>query len=274
MAKRRKGNHEEVMLIPFLDILCSLIGILILIIVVLCVVNTQQSKGRTSEEVATARKFDELSRQRKSLELASISLNSKLAELEGQQTDSIEKQTRLTELKKRLNLTGGEATANKVEAAKIQKQIENLLLQIDVLVRQMPPIQQQIEELKKELVNRNKKPDDKPVPVVIQPSGTGQGGQKKLFFIETSNGTITLRKGLVDKQNIGVGGLATDPTYNDFLSKVKSTPNAMLIFLIRPDGDASYNLAAGFAQSKFEILTGKLPIPGSGEVDLMMFYKN
>jgi hypothetical protein len=30
MAKRRKGNHEEVMLIPFLDILCSLIGILVL----------------------------------------------------------------------------------------------------------------------------------------------------------------------------------------------------------------------------------------------------
>ncbi len=262
------------MLIPFLDILCSLIGILILIIVVLCVANTQQSKGRTPEEVATARKFDELSKQRKSLEMDCIRMNSKIAELELLKTDSIEKQTRLTELKKRLNLTGEEATANKAEAAKIQKQIEDLLPQIEALVRQMPAIQKEIEELNKQLAIRNKKPDEKPVPVVIQPSGTGQGGQKKLFFVETSNGTITLRKDLTDKQNIGTGALVTDKSYNDFLSQVKSTPNAMLIFLMRQDGDASYNLAAGIAQSKYAILTGKLPIPGAGEVDLRMFYKN
>jgi hypothetical protein len=206
--------------------------------------------------------------------MESIRLNSKLAELEALQTATIEKQARLTELKKRLNLTGEEAAANKVEAARIQKQVEDLMLQIDVLVRQMPPLQQQIEELKKQLALRNKKPDDKPLPVVIQPSGTGQGGQKKLFFVETSNGTITLRKGLTDKQNIGTGALVTDQSYNDFLSLVKSTPNAMLIFLIRQDGAASYDLAAGLAQSKNEILIGKLPIPGAGEVDLKMFYKN
>lgn len=262
------------MLIPFLDILCSLIGILILIIVVLCVANTQQSKGRTPEEVASARKFDELAKQRKAVEAESISLNSKLAELEALQTVSIEKQTRLTELKKRLNLTGEEATANKAEAARIQKQIEDLLLQVEALVRQMPPLQQEIEELKKQLAIRNKKPDDKPLPVVIQPAGTGQGGQKKLFFVETSNGTITLRKGLTDKQNVGIGSLVTEQSYNDFLSQVKGTPNAMLIFLIRQDGSASYDLAASLAQSKYQLLTGKLPIPGAGEVDLRMFYKN
>jgi hypothetical protein len=274
MAKRRKGNHEEVMLIPFLDILCSLIGILVLIIVVLCVANTQQSNGRTPEEVATARKFADLSKQKKSLELDSIRLTSKIAELEALKTDSVEKQSRLTELKKRLNLTGEEATSNKAEAAKVQKQIEDLLPQIEALLRQMPTIQMEIEELNKQLAIRNKKPDEKPVPVVIQPSGTGQGGQKKLFFIETSNGSITLRKGLTERQNVGTGTLVTDQGYNDFLSLVKSTPNAMLIFLIRPDGAASYDLAAGFAQSKYEILTGKLPVPGAGEVDLRMFYKN
>lgn len=274
MAKRRKGNHEEVMLIPFLDILCSLIGILVLIIVVLCVANTQQTNGRTPEEEAAARKFAELSLQRKSVEVDSISLNSKIAELEALKTDSIEKQTRLTELKRRLDLTGEEASVNKTEAAKVQKQLEDLLPQIEALVRQMPTIQKEIEELSKQLAIRNKKPDEKPVPVVIQPSGTGQGAQKKLFFVETSNGAVTLRKGLTDKQNIGTGTLVTDQGYNEFLALVKNTPNAMLIFLIRPDGAASYDLAAGFAQRKYEILTGKLPVPGAGEVDLRMFYKN
>ena len=262
------------MLIPFLDILCSLIGILILIIVVLCVANTQQSKGRTPEEVATARKFDQLSKQRKLVEIESNRLNTKVAELEALQTDSLEKQTRLAELKKRLNLTGGEATANKAEAARIQKKIEDLLLQVAVLVRQMPPIQKEIEEVRKQLAIRNKKPDGKPAPVVIQPSGSGQGGQKKLFFVETSNGTVTLRRDLKDKLNIGTGSLATDKSYNDFLSQVKRTPNAMLIFLIRQDGAASYFLAAGMAQSRYEIPIGKLPIPGAGEVDSRMFFNN
>ena len=82
MAKRRKGNHEEVMLIPFLDILCSLIGILVLIIVVLCVANTQQTNGRTPEEEATARKFAELSRQRKSIEKERSEVAAKLAKLD------------------------------------------------------------------------------------------------------------------------------------------------------------------------------------------------
>jgi len=140
MAKRRKGNQDEVMLIPFLDILCSLIGILVLIIVVLCVSNTQQSNGRTAEEEANARKFDELSRQRKQVDMESHKLAIKLAELKAREAAASEKQTRLTELKKRLDLTGEEAAANKAEAARIQKQIEDLGLQIDALARQMPPV--------------------------------------------------------------------------------------------------------------------------------------
>ena len=37
MVRRNKHKSEELMLIPFLDILCSLIGVLVLIIVVLLV---------------------------------------------------------------------------------------------------------------------------------------------------------------------------------------------------------------------------------------------
>ena len=67
--------------------------------------------------------------------------------------------------------------------------------------------------------------------------------------------------------------LYSDKKYNDFLTKIKSTPNSMLIFLIRQDGGSSYNVAAGLAQSKYEILTGKLPIPEAGEIDLGLFEK-
>ena len=119
-----------------------------------------------------------------------------------------------------------------------------------------------------------RKPDNKPPPIVIQPSGGGQGGQKKLFFVEASNGAISLRKGRSEKQNAGAASLMTDKTFNDFLSHIKSTPNSLLIFLIRQDGSASYNIAAGWAQSHYGLSTGKLPIPSSGEVDLSLFEKS
>ena len=38
-------------MIPFLDILCSLIGVLVLIIVVLVIAQTQRINGRTREDV-------------------------------------------------------------------------------------------------------------------------------------------------------------------------------------------------------------------------------
>lgn len=273
MAKRRKGNHDEVMLIPFLDILCSLIGILVLIIVVLCVANTQQTQGRPPEEVARAHKFVALSKMRKSLDKERSEVSEKLEKLEAKEAELASKQARLTELRKRLNLSGTEATANKTKAAQIQKQIEDLMLQIETLVRQMPPIRKEIEELKKQLALLNRKPDNKPPPIHIQPSGGGFGGSKKLFFVEASNGAITLRKGRSEKQNVGAGSLTTDKTYNDFLAQIKSTPNSMLIFLIRQDGRVSYETAAGWAQSQYGLNIGKLPIPGGGEVDLSLFEK-
>ena len=41
-------------MIPFLDILCSLIGVLVLIIVVLVIAQTQRINGRTREDVQRA----------------------------------------------------------------------------------------------------------------------------------------------------------------------------------------------------------------------------
>lgn len=273
MAKRRKGNHDEVMLIPFLDILCSLIGILVLIIVVLCVANTRQTQGRPVEEVARAHKFVALTKLRKTLEKERSDASARLAKLQARDVETADKISRLTELRKRLELTGAEAAKNKTKAAQIQKQIEDLMLQIETLVRQMPPIRKEIEQIKNQIALLKRKPDDKPQPVLIQPSGGGQGGQKKLFFVEASNAALTLRKGQSQKQNVGVASITSDKAYNDFLTQIKNTPNSLLIFLIRQDGSAAYNTAAGWAQSQYGLSTGKLPIPGGGEVDLSLFEK-
>jgi hypothetical protein len=45
----------------------------------------------------------------------------------------------------------------------------------------------------------------------------------------------------------------------------------MIIFLLREDGLNSYNRAAGWAENRFAVRHGKLPLPGQGAVDLSLF---
>lgn len=45
----------------------------------------------------------------------------------------------------------------------------------------------------------------------------------------------------------------------------------MVLFLVRKSGNDAYLWAAGHAESKFEVLTGKLPVPKDGEIDLSLF---
>ena len=68
--------------------------------------------------------------------------------------------------------------------------------------------------------------------------------------------------------------LRADTSYDLFLRKVKAVPNSKIIFLVRDDGNASYNNAAGWAQQTHGFApaqVAKLPIPGRGAVDLQMF---
>ena len=45
----------------------------------------------------------------------------------------------------------------------------------------------------------------------------------------------------------------------------------MVLFLIRKSGNEAYLWAAGLAETKFKVTTGKLPIPNDGEIDLSLF---
>jgi len=177
-------------------------------------------------------------------------------------------------LRKRLDMSGDEARANKDQAARLQKLVEDITRQIPALAQRIAQLQAEIEELKKQLVARQKKPDDKPLPIVVRPSGSGSGANRQLFFVETSNGAITIRKNKSEKIRVVQENLTGDKSFNDFLQMVKSTPGASLTFLMRPDGWASYFLAAGWAESHFGLITGKLPIPGNGDIDLRLFERH
>ena len=62
-----------------------------------------------------------------------------------------------------------------------------------------------------------------------------------------------------------------NPAYNSFLEEVKRTRDSMVLFLIRKSGVKAYEWAAGVAETKYAVKTGKLPIPNDGKIDLSLF---
>ena len=274
MAKKREGKHDEVMLIPFLDILCSLIGILILIIVVVCVAQMQKVQGRTKQDIQMAQKYQSLLLHQKELEKTAARLKAKVAELEKLRKELEAKQQKLVELRKRLSLSADAARDNKQTATKLQKEVEDLIAQIEAIAKTIPPLQAEIEQLKKLLAERQKKPDEKPPSVVIRPSGSGaRQANQRLFFVEATGAGVVLHKSKTELVRVAKESVGVDKDYNALLKTVKNAGNATLIFLIRKDGWSTYTRAAGWAEQGFDLNTGKLPIPGDGTVDLSLFEK-
>ena len=173
MAKPRQGRHDEVMLIPFLDILCALIGVLILIIIVLSTAQLQRAAGRTREEIHRARTYQELLKEKKELEKTLEARRAELAALQKRLQELTEKQKSLAEARKRFASSADEARAAQLKAAAIQKEIDELKAQIDPILKAMQPLQAEIEKLKQLLAEKKKKMDDKLASVVVRPSGSG-----------------------------------------------------------------------------------------------------
>jgi small-conductance mechanosensitive channel len=284
MARKREGKHDEVMLIPFLDILCSLIGVLVLIIVVVCVAQTQKVKGRTKEDLALAQRYQSLLAEQREQVKAAETLKEKIAAAEkklleraasGQklQQDLLAKQQKLVELRRRLTLSAEAEQKNKEQAARLQKAVEDLLAQVETLGKELPLQQSELDKLRKLLAERQKKPDEKPPSVVVRPAGSGSGAGRAIFFVEASGGGIVIYKGKNERVRVAQASVGEDKDYNAFLQTVKNTGGASLVFLVRRDGWGAYQRAAGWAEQSFGLSAGKLPIPGDGPIDLSPFDK-
>ena len=268
MAKRRADNRDEVMLIPFLDILCSLIGVLILIIVVLCVAQTQQATGRSAADLAQAQQYRNLLKLHAAAVQEDAAMREQLAAAQQLKANMVEKDRQLAELRRRKELTGTAATDL---AARLRKQSDALAAQAAAQQHGMPPLQAEIEQLKRELERRNAKPNNQALPIAIRPSGGGFSTHHEYFFIELSGNTLVVHKSKTDKLRVPATSIGSDGNLDAFLTKVRATPSAALVFLLRDDGWPNYNRAAGYAESRFGLLTSKLPLPGTGELDLGMF---
>lgn len=266
------------MLIPFLDILCSLIGVLVLIIVVLCVAQTQRAKGRSAEDIQRSQKYVEVMKQQQQQQSVSADLKPQVAKLEELRKTEQEKSQQLAKLRKLLDSSAEIRQMNQELSEKLLKELDNLLVEIDGLKRHENDIKKEVASLMAELKKRNTPPDKTTPPVIVQPGGSGMAEGAKVFFVEASGGRLTIfwdgqRKTVLSAAD---DVIATDPPFQYFLKTVAGMPNSKILFLLRDDGMGAFNKAAGWAQATYGYgvdQIGRLPIPGRGEIDLKMFQK-
>lgn len=274
MLKRRHRVSDEIMLIPFLDILCSLIGVLILIIVVLCVAQTQKISGRTPEEIERAGDALKLRKQQKENSRINALLAEKVPLLETLRAQAAEKEQQIAKIRKLLATSAADREREKELNQNMTKELDNLLVELSGFEKQEPTLNSEIAALLEELKKRQIAQAGP--PVIVQPGGTGLAKGTKVFFVEGTGTQLTF---YWDEKTKGVVSavpetIATDVAFNSYLKAVLTVPQSKIVFLLRDDGMGAYYNAAGWAQGTYGYKTeqiGKLPIPGHGEIDLRMF---
>lgn len=270
MARRRSIAESGVSLFPFMSILACLIGILTLMIsVTMQVKNMDRQEGQTEEEraLALANRDAKLAEKKTRKEIEEIEARLKkerstVAELERLKDRQVVLQEKLEDLKKAEDETKSDA--------ELQKIAENLRKEIAALKKERPPLEKRAEELRK-LIKERKEAPEPPKTVQVRPGGVGLNKARNIFFVDcTSTGIVILDKGEGTKR-ISKGAIPTNGEYKAFLEKVKKTRDSMVLYLVRRSGNESYLWAANEAETKFDVRTGKLPIPNDGKLDLSLF---
>lgn len=252
-----------------MSILACLIGILTLMISVSMQVQQMEHEGQTEEELERAlanrdlkKKAAKIDQEIKKLEQQLRKDHSSVAELEKIKDRRIALTLELKELKKAKDPENSDAV--------LQKLLENLKKEIVALKKERPPLSKRLKELQAELKARKEAPKPKE-SVVVRPRGVGQRGAKNIFFVEcTSTGIVIITDGKPGKP-ISTAAIATNAAFNKHLDTVKKTRDSMILFLVRKSGLGAYRWAAGIAETKYKVTTGKLPIPNDGKIDLSLF---
>lgn len=276
MIKRRHARNEELMLVPFLDILCSLIGVLVLVIVVLCVSQASKIQGRTPEEIKMATEAQKMKKEMELNKKINAELIAKVDKLKKLQEEMQQKEAQMVKLRKLLTTTTEDKAKNEELSQTLLKELDNLLIEINGLNPQEAPLKAEIARLMAEIKKRQP-PEQKGPPVIVQPGGSGLAKGSKVFFVEASGGRLVFYWNEKDKGTVSAAPdvVAVDVAYNAFLQGVQSVPNSKILFLLRDDGMGAYNNGAGWAMGPTHGFKsdriGKLPIPGRGVIDMKMF---
>lgn len=267
MAKR-KPSESSVSLFPFLSILCCLIGLLTLMIKIISDIKAME-RGQNQEEIARALDHQKLQKEITKKQEQREEIVKKISEKGETAVQMRELDERRLILRRELEKA--KAVDQQDSDIALQRRIEALIEQIAKMIKERPPLDTKIADLTKELEQRKIDANAKPPPVVVQPRGSGTGDDANLLFIECEADGVVIRNPDGTKTSVSKAAITTEPALAKFLNEAKADRKSLVLFLIRTDGNSTYQIAAGWAENQFGVRTGKLPIPNKGDIDLSKF---
>ena len=260
-GKRSKGL--EVSLFPFLSVLACVIGALTLILASMAVSRVGSSS------LAGVRLGDELARLQQALIEDRTELEETLAELatlEASDAERDELHAKLTGLvlSPEISLDELEQLVDErrraAEAAKLRAR------RADLEAKRRTQMQQ-IEGLRADVDARIDA--RKALSMRIAPSGAGPVYRpyfaectERYAELHTTKSDFTYR---VPKEDILRG-----EAFQRFLRRIRVLRNTKLVFLVRPEGIETFELAST-AADRLDVPFAKLPLPGDGELDFSAF---
>lgn len=268
MPKKKPTEAPGLSLFPFLSILACLSGALIVIISALSALQANKVSGTVAKDNPLAKQYMTLQQQNEDL----LELVEKV-----EQTKRYRRQLAVLEEQNVsvLNILSGNSDA-KVVNASLQRAVENLIKQIEEIKLDQEVEEKEIEKLKKEIAARKIDPEMQR-PINVKPSGSGVVGNRRLYVLEASGGTLIAYQHNGPELRISQGSIGLDNAYNKYLTSAATNRNVgsdgLLLFLVRPNGNESWRKGAGWAEQKFLLKTVKVPIPDKGIVDLSPFKK-
>lgn len=270
---KRKNSGTEISLFPFLSILAALIGALVVIIVGMSIIQLQKAGGQEPEDVERAKENKKLLAE--------------LAELDGQRDHLRQLLKTISDSNEQLRLKMTQRNAIKSLAENIEKAEGSLLEKKQLwdqlrainaqLVEDLKKLQEEIKATQKQIAE--KKPPEEQIPAIqVRPGGSGRG--KRPYFVEASPGKISVVRKDQPPVEIPVASLNASPEFRQFLEFIDRNPDTQIVFLIRNSAPAvdSYNKANQIVQAfisrearRQNFRPVKMPLPGSGELDLSLF---
>lgn len=267
MAKRQ-STQTGVSLFPFLSILACLIGLLTLMIKIISDIKAME-RGQNQEEITRALEQQKIQREITKKQGEREKLLKQISEKGDATVEMSELEERKIVLRKELDRA---KSVNPEDGdALLQRKIEALLAQISAMTKERPPLDEKVAALTKELQERKIDANAKPPPVVVQPRGSGTGDDVNLHFIECEANAVVIRGTDGSRTNVSKAAITTEPALAAFFNKARSDKKSMILFLIRTDGNGTYQIAAGWAENQFGLKTAKLPIPNKGDIDISKF---
>ncbi len=257
-SQSRQRYRARVSLFSFIDVLGGLIGALCLIIIGVSLSQIVPESSSASPLTPQIRVFEtEIQQKRKQIE----ELRDEIAQMKESKIESETARNRLIALKQKAKqnaIRQGYIAQALTEKEALRKRIADRQKQRDKLQTELSQLDQTVRE-DQGTVKRDR----------IEVRFAGRGLNLKPIFVEcTRDGLIIHDKGnteRIDRRNIAISD-----SYSVLVDRVKATAGGTVIFLVRPNGIRAFNLASTEADKR-KVRSGKLPIPGQGELDLEHF---